>query len=136
MKVYHSMNSFVASTFTVHFLQEAFTKALNALFSISQIKISNNTSHSLSLYDIFNGEHSKLSTLTMFMSAQTGFLWCIEVSVTKNIMILILKTAIWDYSWGKVKLQYNIVKQSFTISILSYRYSKTRFYYIYTIVML
>ena len=29
------------------------------------------------MYDIFNGENSKLSTLTKFMLAQAGFLWCI-----------------------------------------------------------
>ena len=98
------ITSFVASTFAVHFLQKVFMKALNVLFSICQKKISTYPSHSLSMYDLFNGENSKLSTLTMIMSTQAGFLWCIEVSVPKNIMALILETVIWDYSWGKVKL--------------------------------
>ena len=98
------ITSFVASTFAVHFLQKVFMKALNVLFSICQKKISTYPSHSLSMYDLFNGENSKLSTLTMFMSTQAGFLWCIEVSVPKNIMALILETVIWDHSWSKVKL--------------------------------
>ena len=98
------ITSFVASTFAVHFLQKVFMKALNVLFSICQKKISTYPSHSLSMYDLFNGENSKLSTLTMIMSTQAGFLWCIEVSVPKNIMAFILETVIWDYSWGKVKL--------------------------------
>ena len=98
------ITSFVASTFAVHFLQKVFMKALNVLFSICQKKISTYPSHSLSMYDLFNGENSKLSNLTMIMSTQTGFLWCIEVSVPKNIMAFILETVIWDYSWGKVKL--------------------------------
>ena len=98
------ITSFVASTFAVHFLQKVFMKALNVLFSICQKKISTYPSHSLSMYDLFNGENSKLSTLTMIMSTQAGFLWCIEVSVPKNIMALILETVIWDHSWSKVKL--------------------------------
>ena len=49
-------------------------KALNVLFSICQTKISNNQSHSLSMYDTFREENSKLSTLTIFMLAQAGFL--------------------------------------------------------------
>ena len=56
-------------------------KALKVLFSIFQIKISNYPSHSFSIYDIFNGENSKFSTLTM--SAQAGFLLYIEASVPK-----------------------------------------------------
>ena len=48
-------------------------KALNVPFSICQIKISNNPSHSLSMYDIFNGENSKLNTLTISMLAQVAF---------------------------------------------------------------
>ena len=78
-------------------------KTLNVPFSICQIKISNNPSHSLSMYDIFNGENSKLSTLTIFMLAQAGFLWCIMCSLTKNIMTLILKTNIWHYRYSKTK---------------------------------
>ena len=98
------IRSLVASTSVVHFLQVVFMKALKVLFSICQIKISNNLSHSLPMYDIFNGENSKLITLTTFMSAQAGFLWCIEIYVPKNIITLILETVIWDYSWGKVTL--------------------------------
>ena len=49
-------------------------KALNVPFSICQIIISNNPSHSLSMYDIFSGEHSELSTLTISMLAQAAFL--------------------------------------------------------------
>ena len=61
--------------------------AASILFSICPIRISNYPSHSLSMYDIFGGENSKLSTLKIFMLAQAGF-------CTKNIMILILKTLI------------------------------------------
>ena len=70
------ITSFVASTFAVHFLQKVFMKALNVLFSICQKKISTYPSHSLSMYDLFNGENSKLSTLAMIMSTEAGFLWC------------------------------------------------------------
>ena len=101
MKAYHKFCSFNICS---HFLQVVFMKALNTLFSTCLTKISSYPSHSLSMYDIFNGENSKLSTSTMFMLAQADFLWCIEVSVPKNIMTLILETVIWDYSWGKVRL--------------------------------
>ena len=66
--------SFAASTFAVHFLQEVFIKALNVPFSICQIIISNNPSHSLSMFDIFNGQNSKLSTLAISILAQAAFL--------------------------------------------------------------
>ena len=46
------------------------------------------------MYDIFDGENSKLITLTIFMSAQAGFLRCIEIYVPKNIITLILETVI------------------------------------------
>ena len=48
-------------------------KALNVPFSICQIKISNNPSHLLSMYDIFNRENSKLVTLTISMLTQAAF---------------------------------------------------------------
>ena len=66
---------FAASTFAVHFLQEVFMKVLNVLFGICQIKISNYPSHSLSLYDIFNGENSTPSNLTIFVLAQARFFY-------------------------------------------------------------
>ena len=61
--VFNESISTVATTFAVHFLQEVFIKALNVHLSTFQIKISNYPGHSLSMYDIFNGENSKLSTL-------------------------------------------------------------------------
>ena len=64
MKVYHKFYSFnIYSSFS----PDIFMKAVNVPFSICQIKIFNNPSHSLSMYDIFNGENSKLSTLTISM---------------------------------------------------------------------
>ena len=102
MKLYHR---FVASTFALYFLHDVFMKAPNVLFSRCHIKISDYPSHSsLPMYDIFNGENSKLTTLTIFMLAQAGFFMIYWGFYSKKIVTLILKTFIWDYSWGKVKL--------------------------------
>ena len=111
-ETFHVINISWFSMKVVHFLQEVFMTTLNVPFSICQIKISNNPSHPLSMYDIFNGENSKLSTLAISMLAQAAFLWCIEVSVP-NIL--------WHKFWrhlfeiilgAKKNYSRNIVKQN------------------------
>ena len=73
-ETFHVINISWFSMKVVHFLQEVFMMTLNVPFSICQIKISNNPSHPLSMYDILNGENSKLSTLAISMLAQAAFL--------------------------------------------------------------
>ena len=95
MKIYHKFCSFnIGSSFSAGSIYKGTKRTLQYLQKKKKKKISNYPSHSLSIDHIFNGENSKHSTLTIFLLAQAGFLCCIEVSVSKNIMTLILETVI------------------------------------------
>ena len=94
--------SFVASTFPVYFLQDVIMVP-NVLFSSCHIKISNNSGRPF-IVRVWHFQRRKFEAQYLIhVSASRLFMmyWCF---CAKNIMALILKTLIWDYSWGKVKL--------------------------------
>ena len=98
MKVYRKFSSL---NIAVYFLQDVIMKAPNLLFSACHIKISDYPNHSFIVH-VWHFQWRKFEAQYLInVSASRLFMmyWC-----AINIMALILKTLIWDYSWGKVKL--------------------------------
>ena len=110
------ITSFVASIFAVYFLQEVFMKALNVLFSICQIKISDYPSHSFIVH-VWNFQWRNFESQYLYniYVSTSRFFMMYWGFCAKNIMTLILKTLIWDYSWGKVKLLYMYSKTKYRL---------------------